>query len=142
MGYKISIERTKDYKGYISMGNLLEVSKGSAIQFTIAITDEVTNTPVDLTNADILFMVKRDVDDPNANAVISKSFLTSGITKASDPTTGIVYLALSATDTKDLTARDYLYDIKTALPEVTPTDIQYPIKNEIFRLKEVINRTL
>lgn len=82
----------------------LVIQKGMSRAYEVRITkDDVVE---DITGWTIIFMVKKNLTDSDAEAVINKT-----ITAHSDPTQGKSLIRLNPTDT-DIPARSYYYSIK------------------------------
>ena len=72
---------------------------------TVTFTDE-DGVAVNITGYTVYFTVKRNINDTDAEALISKT-----ITSHTTPISGITTLTLSQTDT-DLVPRNYVYDLQ------------------------------
>ena len=75
----------------------LSIPRGDDGILDVVVTDRDTGDPIDLTGAELTFMVKRDRRDADADAILAKT-VGSGITVAA-PTTGIAVVAIDAADT-------------------------------------------
>jgi hypothetical protein len=91
----------------------LSIKRGDTWSRLIEFENEDGNS-IDITGWTIFFTVKSEIDDPDIDAVISKT-----ITVLSNPTAGEAEIELTPTDTAQ-TIGSYLYDIqvKTAANEI------------------------
>lgn len=95
-----------------------EIFAGDSKQIEILVTDEDTDLPVDLTpylSGTIIWVV---YDKSTKNLILSKS-LGSGVTVPS-PSSGIVIITLSPTDTENITPKLYNHECEISS---SPTDV-------------------
>lgn len=85
------------------MATNLDIYEGEDKTWTVTITDSAGD-PIDITGYTFLFMVKTNISDTDANAIITKQ-----ITSHSDPTNGVTQIALDSSDTEDSSGK-YVYD--------------------------------
>lgn len=81
------------------------ITRGTDWTFTFTLSDS-SGTVLDLTGYNFLFTAKANKTDADVDAVISKDSIVS-----SDPTSGVVSVALTDDDT-DIAAGRYWYDLK------------------------------
>jgi hypothetical protein len=90
---------TVTLSGTTGSGNMSNVKKGNTTTLEIAVKDANGALRTDLATAtEILFMIKSNKTDIDADAIISKSLGAAEIT-VDLPETGYLTLSLSATDT-------------------------------------------
>lgn len=87
--------------------NITDVKQGADWFLYISFVEE-NGTPTNLANCTLKMMVKADY---NSNATATLSTATGGIT-ISDAANGTATIALSAATTSNLTAGNYIYDLK------------------------------
>jgi len=89
------------------------IKRGDNFSRTI-IFEDADGSPIDVTGWELRFTVKAKITDPDSSAVIAKVINTF-----SDPTSGIIELELTSTDTNQIIG-SYLFDIqiKTANNEI------------------------
>ena len=77
---------------------MLKVKRGNSTIIYVPVTDVFEGTPItNLSSAiDVFFMVKKNRDDPDSEAIISKSFV-GGVT-VDDPITGTIKITLESAD--------------------------------------------
>ena len=108
----------------------LTVNQGNAVTLAFTVSDPDTGLAVDLTGSTVVFMVKADLADANADALITK---TCTIT---DAEAGECSADLATTDTDDLEAGSYYYDIKitdAASKPVTSPPLPFVIESVVNR---------
>jgi hypothetical protein len=124
-------------KGYLDMGNVISISKGSKTKRVLNVWNDTLSQSVDLTDVtNIVLTVKRDLDDPDINAVIQKTLLPLNGISISDILSGVVDIQFVETDTNNLVPRTYFYDIKIYHPDY----VEYIIKNELFKVIDIVTR--
>lgn len=79
----------------------LSITRGDDGILDVVVTDRDTGDPIDLTGAELTFMVKRDRRDDDDDAILTKT-VGSGIT-VSAPATGVAVVAIDAADTDEET---------------------------------------
>jgi hypothetical protein len=86
----------------------IAVIRGDDVTLNITVTDDSTTpaTAIDITGATIFFTVKANLNDADADALISKS-----VSSHSNPAAGITSIALTPTDT-DITEGLYPCDFQ------------------------------
>ena len=88
----------------------MQIKKGNTVDLEFTIKDSDGTLVINLsTVVDVKFMAKNEPTDADVDAVISKS-LGDGIT-VDDPSTGIVKVALTSTDTS-VTAKRYSFALQ------------------------------
>lgn len=85
----------------------ISVKHGMDVSFNVTITDSTTGNAKDITGWTVYFMVKRDIEDADSEALISKT-----ITSHSDPTNGVTLFSIAREDTEELNYGKYVYDIQ------------------------------
>jgi len=114
----------------------MKIKKGNATNFSITIKDKASNVIEDLFNAtNVYFMLKENQTDTDAVAVVSKS-LNDGVTSSgitvNNPTTGIINIAITKTDT-NLNPGDYYPALQIEYPdfnqEIILKDVNTPFKD-------------
>lgn len=137
MEIDVTLKKVKNLQGYFEMSNKLIISKGSKIKLELCLIDKENNLPVDLTGSTIEMMVKRDLDDLDTEAIITK--VSGGdIDITTDPVNGIAFVQFNVTDTQNLKPRNYVYDVKYS--DSLGETIEYIIKNETLTIKDVVNQ--
>ena len=71
------------------------------------ILKDPNGNPIDLTGAAIWFTMKRNPNDPDANAVVQKK-----VTNHIDPTNGVTEVRLEASDTANIQPATYFFDFQ------------------------------
>lgn len=89
----------------------LITTRGDDDVFDVAVTDEDTGLPVDLSGADLTFMVKRYPSDPDADALITKVTPTE-VAITLPATGGLAVVTLDAADTDDLAPGNYSWELQ------------------------------
>ena len=84
----------------------LSMEKGADIPFTLTFKDGDGNV-IDITGWTISMMIKKDINDTDANALISKV-----VTSHTNPTGGITTITIDRADTSDLDYGEYVYDLQ------------------------------
>lgn len=84
----------------------ISVKKGTDVTFTVNFTDS-DGVAVDITDWTVYFMVKTDINDLDASALISKT-----ITSHTSPTAGQTSFTITREDTENLNFGLYVYDIQ------------------------------
>lgn len=98
------------------MGNLIQVIRGDDVTLNLTCKDNDGN-PIDITGYTVFFTVKENINDPDADAVISKQ-----TTSHSNPTAGITTIDLSETDTDQCEAvYDYDFQLKDSSNKISST---------------------
>jgi hypothetical protein len=109
--------------------NKLEYFRGDDISLALAFTDE-NDAVVNITGWTIFFEVKREKDDSDSSAVISKT-----VTVHTSPTLGLSTVAITASDTNALLG-SYHYDIQAK----TNTGRILTVTSGIITFREDITR--
>lgn len=108
--YISKITRTQRIKVSVVRNNIdLEMIRGDTLTMQIRVSDE-DDSYLNLTSAAIIFMAKENITDDDLDAKIAKS-VGSGIT-IDEATNGLFTVVLSPSDTEDLDAGNYYYDIE------------------------------
>lgn len=89
--------------------NVFEINRGD-YHTVKAVFKKEDGTAYDLTDHTLFFTAKKDLNETDDEAKIFKR-----ITDISNPTSGIVYIALTDEDTSE--AGDYNYDIQLRFPD-------------------------
>lgn len=84
---------------------MLEIIRGDSVKLEFKFSD-IDGKPIDLTNGDIFFTVKKDAKDLDSEAVIKKDFAFSG-----DGKDGIVEIELESSET-EIDTGVYSYDVQ------------------------------
>jgi hypothetical protein len=84
----------------------ISVKKGTDVTFTVNFTDS-DGVAVNITGWTVYFMVKTDINDLDADSLISKT-----ITSHTSPTTGQTSFTITRANTEDLDFGIYVYDIQ------------------------------
>ena len=108
----------------------LSIKRGDSWSRTMYFEDN-DGSPISIVGWEIRFTVKKEIDDPDVDAVISKV-----ITVFSNPTGGIAELILTPTDTNQ-DIGSYVFDVqcKTSAGEV------YTIIEGILNISQDVSRT-
>jgi len=104
------------------MSNKLEIIKGDRIDFICTVTQNGTAFP--LTDYSAKFYIKKHI--------IDKTFILEKVGVIDNPATGIIDFSLTPTQTKDLTAQEYCYEIK-----IYKTDYVYTVSSAGAKVKIV-----
>jgi hypothetical protein len=83
----------------------IEVIRGDDVSLKLTFTD-INGNAIDLTDTTVFFTVKKKLSDTDDEALISKTIDTFD-----DPTTGIMTILISDTET-DLKSGSYYYDVQ------------------------------
>ena len=84
----------------------LSMKKGTDQSYNFIFTDS-SGDPIDITGWTIYFMVKDDINDTDAEALITKT-----VTTHTSPTTGRSSLTIDREDTENLDYGKYTYDFQ------------------------------
>ena len=83
----------------------LSILKGADLPYTLTIKDSSGDVQ-DITGWSFTLMVKNDINDTDASALISKAGVLT------NPTVGIATITLDRTDTENLDYGEYTYNIQ------------------------------
>jgi hypothetical protein len=86
----------------------LYADQGSTFNNLITLSDDTTNTAINLVGHSVASQMRRSFYSSNASAIINCTIL--------DPSDGILEMNLSAGTTANLKAGHYLFDIETTSP--------------------------
>jgi hypothetical protein len=86
----------------------LYIDKGTSFQNKITLTDDSTNTSINLAGYSARSQLRRSYYSTNASANV--------ICTISDPANGEITMTLSASNTSNLKAGAYLFDLQTTDP--------------------------
>ena len=106
----------------------LAMFEGTDTNFDLTFTDAAGN-PIDITDYKIFFTVKKNINDDDDDAIISKT-----ITDHTTPTEGKTTITIDRADTIDIKNRTYLYDVQW----IDATDKRKIIMLGTFSITEVV----
>ena len=91
--------------------------RGDTRTFKVAITDEVTGDPIDISGHSLWFTLKTAQTDADVDAVLQVSAVMPNDVNS---VAGIGFLTLESTDTDGLTPGRYYYDLQWVQPGAPP----------------------
>ena len=114
----------------------LEVWKGRHIDYTLTLKDQDA-VVVNISSSTIKFMVKKNITDLDADAVITKTSAGGTEITIDDGPRGICTVYLTPVDTRSLTSGDYYWDVYAKLL----SNKEYSSEPDEFEVKEVVRKT-
>ena len=84
----------------------LSMNKGDDLPYTLTFKDS-NGVVIDITGWTVCLMVKKDINDSDATALITKL-----VTSHTNPTQGVTTITIDRVDTKDLDVGAYSYNIR------------------------------
>jgi hypothetical protein len=99
---------------------MLELCPGETLYLPMEFIDEETELPIDITDASILFTLKKDSrKDDNTLIVLEKTFTLD------NPTNGLASVTFTPEETKDLEIRNYDYSVEIVSANNTLSNVRF-----------------